>query len=68
MAWQNSTAMGGNGGVSGGISGGSGEGGNNGGQPQGTEYTLQGADDAITFYCSMNRFVGNLHKLLIIPS
>ncbi len=38
MAWQNSAAMGGNGGVAGGA----GDGGSNGGQPQGTEYTLQG--------------------------
>lgn len=42
MAWQNSAAMGANGGVS----GGGGDGGNNGGQPQGTEYTLQGGEDA----------------------
>ena len=33
--------MGGNGGVSGGA----GDGGSNGGQSQGTEYTLQGAED-----------------------
>lgn len=46
MAWQNSTAMGGNGGGPGGV----GEGGNNGGQPQGTEYTLQGADAFIIFH------------------
>ncbi len=41
MAWQNSAAMGGNGGMAGGV----GEGGSNGGQPQGTEYTLQGTKD-----------------------
>lgn len=41
MAWQNSAAMGGNGG----MAGGAGEGGSNGGQPQGTEYTLQGTRD-----------------------
>lgn len=39
MAWQNSAAMGPNGGISG-V-----DGGNNGGQPQGTEYTLQGGED-----------------------
>ncbi|KAL8679962.1 MAG: hypothetical protein Q9186_003778 [Xanthomendoza sp. 1 TL-2023] len=38
MAWQNSTAMAGNGGVSSGPS----EAGGSNGQPQGTEYTLQG--------------------------
>lgn len=41
MAWQNSTAMGSNGGGS----GAGGEGNSNGGQPQGTEYTLQGIDE-----------------------
>lgn len=43
MAWQNSAAMGANGGGSG---GGGGDGGNNGGQQQGTEYTLQGGENA----------------------
>lgn len=43
MAWQNSAAMGANGGASGGVGG---DGGNNGGQQQGTEYTLQGGEDA----------------------
>ena len=38
MAWQNSSAMGGNGGS---TAGSEGSGAN--GQPQGTEYTLQGA-------------------------
>ncbi len=38
MAWQNSAAMAGNGGVSSGPS----EAGGSNGQPQGTEYTLQG--------------------------
>lgn len=40
MAWQSHSPMAGNGGAG----GGGGEGNNNGGgQPQGTEYTLQGA-------------------------
>jgi len=40
MAWQSPSAMAGNGGAGGGP----GDGSNNGaGQPQGTEYTLQGA-------------------------
>ncbi len=40
MAWQSQSAMAGNGGAGGGV----GDGSSNGaGQPQGTEYTLQGA-------------------------
>lgn len=51
MAWQNSTAMGGNGGGPGGGT----EGGNTGGQSQGTEYTLQGTDDHSLLYPECNR-------------
>lgn len=52
MAWQNSAAMVGNGGVSGGSS----EAGGSGGQPQGTEYTLQGQ-------CNSNAMASSVQEL-----
>lgn len=47
MAWQNSAAMVGNGGVSGGSS----EAGGSNGQSQGTEYTLQGMESLGGLMC-----------------
>lgn len=53
MAWQNSAAMGSNGGGS----GAGGEGNSNGGQPQGTEYTLQGINEINAFDLGSNATV-----------
>lgn len=62
MAWQNSAAMGANGGAS----GGGGDGGNNGGQQQGTEYTLQGGEDAPALFLLGDDAVEPRHLELLV--
>lgn len=58
MAWQNSAGMGANGGAS----GGGGDGGNNGGQQQGTEYTLQGGENAPALFLPGHHAVEPRHR------